>query len=81
MKLDKEQIAKADPLLKDTLKQARGDENIRAVVVLGSSKPANQVDQEPQPSEFPSSRAWREALVKRRKKQLEGELGDTLEKL
>lgn len=81
MKLDKESIAKADPLLEDTLKQAGEDENIRAVVVLGSSVPAGQVDQEPHPSQFPSRQAWREAMVERRESQLEGEIGDTLEEL
>lgn len=81
MKLDEEQIAKADPLLKDTLNKAQEDENIRAVVVLGSSTAANQGDQEPHPSEFPSYQAWREAMVERRKSQLAGEIGDTLEKL
>lgn len=79
--LDEKRVAKTDPLLEETLKHARGDENIRAVVVLSSVEPTSRVDQEPHPSQFPSRQAWRKALINRRESQLSGEIGGTLEEL
>jgi hypothetical protein len=81
MKLNERHIAKTDPLLEDTLKHARGDENIRAVMIVGPEEPTSSVHKQPHPSQFPSRQAWRDALVKRRKGQIEGKVGDTLKQL
>jgi hypothetical protein len=81
MKIDERHVSKTDPLLEDTLKHAREDENIRAVMVLGSDKPTSRIDKELHPSQFPSRQAWRKALVEQHESQLEHEIGGTLEKL
>jgi len=61
MQLNATHLAKADPTLRVALQHARGDELLRAIVRLAIPRidPAS----EPQPSQFPSRRAWREALI------------------
>ncbi len=81
MKLDGRHVAKTDPFLEDTLKRAREDESIRAVIIVEPDAPPDSGDREPHPSEYPSRRAWREALIERRESRLADEIEGTIEEL
>ncbi len=81
MELSANKAAKIDPLLREKLQGARGDETIRVVMVLGEDEHSSRIDRQLHPSQFPSRTAWREALIKQRGSQLEDEIGDTLESL
>jgi len=81
MELSANTAAKIDPLLRERLRNAREDETIRVVMVLGEDEHSSRIDREMHPSQFPSRTAWREALIKQRQSQLASEIGDTLEGL
>lgn len=71
MKLRESHIAKIDGLLREALEEAAGEETIRAVMVLASDadeQAAEDVEtaSEPQPSQFPSRAAYRQAMIERR---------------
>lgn len=79
MELDARLVAKIDPLLQELLSQAKGEEEIRAIVVLDAD--AVQVGRVLSPSEFPSRQAYREALLAQRREQMGGALAETLHQL
>jgi hypothetical protein len=84
MKLRKGHIDKTDPLLQDVLGQADGSEVFRVVMLLGSESKEEErrsLDQEPDPSQFPSRKAYRQALIDQRQSQLADDIGQTLETL
>lgn len=81
MKIDERYLTKADPQLRNALKEAKGSEVLRAIMLLGSDEEGHDLDQDLHPSEFPSRRAWREALIARRQRELELEIRDTLQAL
>src|SRR5437879_5332621 len=79
MHLNSVHRAKADPSLQSTLEQAHGDEQLRAIVRLHVRPPDREG--EPQPSQFPSRRAWREALIAAQQHRMATELQRPLEAL
>lgn len=84
MKLRKGHVNKIDPLLQDALRQAEGNEILRAVMLLGpESGDAEKVwvSRELDPSQFPSRKAYRQALIEQRQSQLADDIGQTLEAL
>lgn len=81
MELDRITINKADPSLRDKLQRAPGDETIRVVMVLGNDESGLRLEDQPHPSQYPTRTAWREALIQRRRLQVAGKIGDTLEDL
>ena len=86
MILEKVHMDKTDPLLQDALRQAGEDEILRAVMLLGPADGGDNeekgwVGQEPDPSQFPSRKAYRQALIEQRQSQLAGDIGQTVEAL
>lgn len=80
MKLNEELVAKIDPLLEEALRKAKGNELIRAVMILEpqiTTVTKSSLNQ----NQFPSYQAYRLALIDRRKSQLADELGDTIQAL
>jgi hypothetical protein len=66
-------LRKADPLLEKALKEAEEDDVLRCVMVLGPDREdggEQSVSPEVHPSDFPSKRAFREALIEQRQHQL-----------
>ncbi len=84
MKLDEKCVVKIDPLLQEALIDAEGDQLIRAVMVLG---PENEeierkyLGQKIEQAQFSSRESYRQALIERRKRQLEASIGNTLQAL
>lgn len=83
MKLNKNQIAKIDPLLKQVLMQAKGNEEIRAIMSLGDENRINSTLRNPpiEPQQFTSTEAYRRALIEQRKNQIAEVQGDTIQAL
>jgi hypothetical protein len=84
MKLDEKQIEKIDPLLRDVLKDAEGDEVLRVVMVLESVKKDSEVDskkEKPDPTKHSSQTAYRESLIEERQREVELETGETRREL
>ena len=84
MKLNQSQIAKIDPHLQQALSQAREEETIRAIAILGyeSGEPIDALFQpEISPSDFTSRVAYRQALIEARQKQSSAAISSTLESL
>lgn len=69
MKLSKIHLAKTDPLLRDALENANGDEILRCLMLLRGQE-AEVVSQELEPSQFRSRQAYREALIAQRQELL-----------
>lgn len=69
MKLCETYLAKTDPLLRDALENANGDEILRCLMLLGGQE-APVASQELDPSQFPSRQAYREALIAQRQELL-----------
>ena len=86
MKLSERHIAKTDDLLRDALEAATGEETICAVMVLApdaEERAAEGVETPsvPQPSEFPSRAAYRQALIERRQAATRHGIGKTKQDL
>lgn len=84
MKLKKGHIEKTDPLLRDALRQAEGDEVLRAVMLLGPESGDDEkgrVGQKLDPSQFPSRADYRRALIEQRQSRLADDIGQTLQAL
>ena len=84
MKVEEKDLGKVDPLLREALVRAKGDEVLRAVFLLGgTSKEAHEVGAEtgPSPDEFPSRTAYRRAKIAQRQKAVAREIHDTLQAL
>jgi hypothetical protein len=79
MQLNDRQIAKIDPLLQEALKQATGDELVRAIAVLNTDEVAISAALDPEA--FSSRLAYREALIAQRQTQLQTELSATMRSL
>lgn len=80
MKLLGRQAAKIDPLLRKALTNARGDEVLRALMVLGSESPDHTMGgkkQTPRPSAFPTRGAYRMAMIEQRQGDIERTIGET----
>jgi large subunit ribosomal protein L9 len=82
MILSEVQMSKSDPLLREALESAKGDEELRVVALLGSetkttTKSANDFD----PTQFSSRTAYRAALLEQRQRELNDEQKETLESL
>jgi hypothetical protein len=73
MKLSSEQVRKIDPELYKALKQAKGHEPLRTIMVLatGLSKSANQI---PQSADFSDRTAYRKALIDTQKQLINEQL-------
>ncbi|MEB3151686.1 MAG: hypothetical protein VKL60_22045, partial [Sphaerospermopsis sp.] len=83
MNLKEHHIAKIDPLLEEALMNARGDEKMRVVMTLGDDNQLrnNQGVLNLKPADFPSSTAYRNALIEQRKIQISQVIGDTVQEL
>ena len=83
MHLKEDQITKIDPLLEEFLMNARGDEKIRVIMTLGDENQLRNSQALPilEPANFPSTIAYRQALIERRKNQLSQVIGDTIQEL
>jgi hypothetical protein len=83
MNLKEDQISKIDPLLEEALMNARGDEKMRVIMTLGDENQLRNSQALPmlEPGNFPSSIAYRQALIERRKNQLSQVIGDTIQEL
>ena len=84
MKLEERHIQKIDSLLRDALRDAKGDEVLRAVMVLGPQgidARKEYRDQELASSQFPSHEAYRKALIERRQSELVHDTGETRQAL
>jgi hypothetical protein len=83
VKLNEIQLQKADPVLREALKQAKGDERLRAVMVLasGEGKSPDGTDESIRPGQFPSRSGYRKALIAQREQQLMADLGATMSAL
>ncbi|MBD2132766.1 hypothetical protein H6F47_10085 [Sphaerospermopsis sp. FACHB-1094] len=80
MNLKEDQISKIDPLLEEALMNARGDEKMRVIMTLGNENQLrnNQSALNIKPADFPSSTAYRNALIEQRKIQISQVIGDTV---
>ena len=83
MKLEEKQIEKADPLLQEALKKAKGDEIIRTIMLLGGEAEAGDrsAGQEPDPEQFADRASYRRALIENRERQISHQLGDVMREL
>jgi hypothetical protein len=84
MKLEDRHVQKIDPLLQDALGQAEDEEILRAVMVLGPESGDTEKGwrgEAPEPSQFRSRKAYRQALIEQRQSQLVEDIGQTLEAL
>jgi nucleoside-triphosphatase THEP1 len=83
MNLKEDQISKIDPLLEEFLMNARGDEKMRVIMILGDENQLrnNQALPMLEPGNFPSPTAYRQALIERRKNQLSEVIGNTIQEL
>ncbi|MFN7657167.1 MAG: hypothetical protein ACK5P3_03255, partial [Dolichospermum sp.] len=83
MNLKEDQISKIDPLLEEFLMNARGDEKMRVIMILGDENQLrnNQALPMLEPGNFPSPIAYRQALIERRKNQLSEVIGTTIQEL
>jgi hypothetical protein len=84
MKLQERHTDKIDPLLRDALKQAQGDEMLRAVMVLGPERTDAEeglTGEALDPAQFPSREAYRQTLITQRQNQLAHDLRETLQAL
>lgn len=79
MQLDEKYIAKIDPLMEEALRQARGDEEMIAIMSLDLKKPL--VKEPFHPKEFPTYEDYRKTLIEYRQKEFAEGLGDTLQEL
>ncbi len=80
MQLTKQQIAKIDdPLLQEALSQSLPDEEISAILVLEAKLPAS--NNQLVPSQFPTTLAYRQALLEQRQRQMAEALGNTIKSL
>ena len=84
MRLDARHCDKIDSLLQDALTHAKGDETLRAVMLLGNgqesaaeTEPAPPLD----PKQFASRKAYRQALIEQRQTQLSRDIDETLQGL
>jgi hypothetical protein len=80
MKLTAQHLAKADPLLQEALQCAHGDERLRTLMVLGPERHLTS-NREPEPHQFPTRAAYRQALIEHRERQLADELADIMHAL
>lgn len=82
MKLGKSHIAKIDDLLCNALKEAEGNEVIRAVMVLGplDSEPGRE-EAPPEPLQYSTRTAYRQALIEDRRVKIGQAIGETRQKL
>jgi len=80
MKLEAQHIEKADPLLQEALKRATGDEILRTVMVLSPEREP-QSDRAPEPHQFSTRAAYRQALIQHREHQLAHALGSIMRAL
>ena len=76
MNIDRRLLRKADPLLRDELERARGEEVLRAVLLL---RPDGAIEgpAAPDPRDFDSREAYRRALIEARRRAIAGEVGET----
>lgn len=83
MNLKEDHISKIDPLLEEFLMNARGDEKMRVIMILGDENQLrnNQALPMLEPANFPSPTAYRQALIERRKNQLSEVIGNTIQEL
>ncbi|MFN5895632.1 MAG: NACHT domain-containing protein, partial [Dolichospermum sp.] len=83
MNLKEDQISKIDPLLEEFLMNARGDEKMRVLMILGDENQLSNNQALPmlEPGNFPSPIAYRQALIERRKNQLSEVIGNTIQEL
>jgi hypothetical protein len=80
MKLAQRHISKIDPLLREALQHADGDEVFRAVMVLGTDQ-EDRGEKKLAPAQFRSRSAYRGAMIDRRQRQLNDDIGGTLRAL
>ncbi len=82
MQLDERYIAKIDLPLRDALADAPDGTILRAIMVLGTDTESERRDERlPQPSQYSSRVAWRQALIEERQHQLVREIGRTIDAL
>ncbi|MGB0384424.1 MAG: hypothetical protein ACPGWR_06325 [Ardenticatenaceae bacterium] len=82
MKLSETYLAKTDPLLRDALQNADRNEILGCLMLLGPKEgEAKVIEQELEPSQFPSRLAYRKALIAQRQEFLKEQIGDTLKAL
>ena len=83
MNLAENQINKIDPLLKEFLINAKGDEKIRVIMALGDKNQLSNSQVLPtlEHGNFSSPTAYRQALIELRKNQLSESIGKTIQEL
>jgi hypothetical protein len=84
MNLKPAQIEKADKPLRETLRQVKPEERLRAILFLGPERPeAAQIEssKEISPDDFESRSEYRGALIARQQKALAARYGKTLQEL
>jgi hypothetical protein len=82
MEINAINASKIDPLLREKLQSARGNETIRVIMILGNdAEHSSSRYRMPSPSQFSSRTAWRNALIERRRGQLADDIGSTLQRL
>ena len=76
-------IRKINLRLRAAIEDAKGHETLRAVMVLASSAPGSspEDDDPPTPAAFGSREAYRWALIDHRRREIQGHVGPTLERL
>lgn len=80
MKLDFDNMAKADSLLRNALLEANESEELCVIFTLESAE-VEPSDPKPIPSQFPTKVEYRQALIDRNKAFIHRTLGDTLASL
>jgi hypothetical protein len=84
MKLEKRHIEKVDSHLRDALSQADEEEVLRAVMVLrpeGNPTEKGEAGEELDPSQFPTRKSYRQALIDQRQLEISDDVGETLQAL
>lgn len=82
MRVNRKILNKADPELREALKNAEGEEVLSAILLLGPDQEERCTNtEELSPSQFPSRTDWRKALIAQRQQQMEQEIGGTIQAL
>ncbi len=83
MKMSKRMAAKADSPLCEALAQAKGDDVLSAVMLLGSEESDSGIsdDDRIDPAHFTSRTEYRKKLIEQRSADVKSEIGETINKL